>query len=121
MIAVGAGRFYRLLYLFLFLPLSLGDDSVETEVLSQRAVKPKTTNVPPCQNFGCLLSTNYTKNIYFYLFSIVLLQNVIGSKVGSYKGIHIASTSDRDKRTSVKNNHLRTVSNKLLRCLNVVF
>ena len=36
MIAVGAERFYRLLYLFLFLPLSLGDDSVETEVLSQR-------------------------------------------------------------------------------------
>ena len=30
----------------IFLPLSLGDGPIETEILSQRAVKPKTTNQP---------------------------------------------------------------------------
>ena len=50
-LAVGAGGGYldiffsRLLFLFSF-SLSLGDDPIWTEILSQRAVKPKTTNQP---------------------------------------------------------------------------
>ena len=42
-LAVGAGHF-SLVYLFSFsLSLSLGDGPILTEILSQRAVKPKTT------------------------------------------------------------------------------
>ena len=37
--------FSRLLYLYSF-SLSLGDGPIWTEILSQRAVKPKTTNQP---------------------------------------------------------------------------
>ena len=37
------GHFYSLLSI---LSLSLGDDPMKTEILSQRAVKPKTTNQP---------------------------------------------------------------------------
>ena len=49
-LAVGAdggfGHFYsHLSFLFSF-SLSLGDDPIKTEILSQRAVKPKTTNQP---------------------------------------------------------------------------
>ena len=40
------GHFYsRLSFLFSF-SLSLGDGPIQTEILSQRAVKPKTTNQP---------------------------------------------------------------------------
>ena len=50
-LAVGAGRdcldifFSRLSFFFSF-SLSLGDDSIEPEILFQRAIKPKTTNYP---------------------------------------------------------------------------
>ena len=37
---------FSLIYLFSSLSLSLGDGPIETEILSQRAVKPKTTNHP---------------------------------------------------------------------------
>ena len=40
------GHFFpRLSFLFSF-SLSLGDGPIQTEILSQRAVKPKTTNQP---------------------------------------------------------------------------
>ena len=40
------GHFFsRLLFLFSF-SLSLGDGPIQTEILSKRAVKPKTTNQP---------------------------------------------------------------------------
>ena len=46
-LAVGAGGggmdIFTLIYPFSF---SLGDGSIQTEILSQRAVKPKTTNQP---------------------------------------------------------------------------
>ena len=51
MLAVGAGGggldifFSRLSFLFSF-SFSRGDGPIETEILSQRAVKPKTTNQP---------------------------------------------------------------------------
>ena len=53
-LAVGAGGglfghfFSRLSFLFSF-SLSLGDDPIKTEILSQRAFKPKTTNQPTNQ------------------------------------------------------------------------
>ena len=49
-LAVGAGGgcldFFSLVYLFSFLSHSLGDGPIQTEILSQRAVKPKTNNQP---------------------------------------------------------------------------
>ena len=61
-LAVGAGGgcldFFlsRVLFLFSF-SLSLGDGPIYTEILSQRAVKPKTTNRPTifCSGFSVLL------------------------------------------------------------------
>ena len=48
--AVGAGggclHIFSLVYLFSFVSLSLGDGPIQTEILSQRAIKPKTTNQP---------------------------------------------------------------------------
>ena len=49
-LAVGAGGggldIFTLIYPFSSFSLSLGDGSIWTEILSQRAVKPKTTNQP---------------------------------------------------------------------------
>ena len=49
-LAVGAGGggldIFTLIYPFSSFSLSLGDGSIQTEILSQRAVKPKTTNQP---------------------------------------------------------------------------
>ena len=49
-LAVGAGEgcleIFILLYFFPSFSPSLGDVSIYTEILSQRAVKPKTTNQP---------------------------------------------------------------------------
>ena len=49
-LAVGAGGggldIFTLIYPFSSFSLSLGDGSIKTEILSQRAVKPKTTNQP---------------------------------------------------------------------------
>ena len=39
--------------------LSLGDDPIQTEILSQRAVKPKATTPPPQKK-------KMVKNIFFY-------------------------------------------------------
>ena len=38
--------FFSLVYLFSFHSHSLGDGPIETEIMSQRAVKPQTTNQP---------------------------------------------------------------------------
>ena len=50
-LAVGAGGFFldifSLLYPFFSFSLSLGDDPILTEILSQRADKPQTTNPFP--------------------------------------------------------------------------
>ena len=43
------GHFYSHLSFLSFISLSLGDGPIETEILSQRAVKPKTTNQPTNQ------------------------------------------------------------------------
>ena len=40
------GHFYSHLSLLFSFSLSLGDGPIQTEILSQRAVKPKTTNQP---------------------------------------------------------------------------
>ena len=40
------GHIFSLVYLFYCLSPSLGDDPILTEILSQRTVKPKTTNLP---------------------------------------------------------------------------
>ena len=49
-LAVGAGGRYldifSLVCLFSFLSPSLGDGPIQTKILSQKAVKPKTTNQP---------------------------------------------------------------------------
>ena len=49
-LAVGAGGgcldIFSLLYPFFSFSLSLGDGSIQTEILSQRAAKPKTINQP---------------------------------------------------------------------------
>ena len=56
-LAVGAGgglfgHFFSHLSLLLAFSLSLGDGPIWTEILSQRAVKPKTTNQPnPFQQY----------------------------------------------------------------------
>ena len=52
-LAVGAGGggldIFTLIYPFSSFSLSLGDGPIKTEILSQRAVKPKSTNQPtPC-------------------------------------------------------------------------
>ena len=52
-VAVGAGwglfgHFYSHLSFLSSFSLSLGDGPILTEILSQRAVKPKTTNQPTC-------------------------------------------------------------------------
>ena len=48
--AVGAGwgslDIFTLIYPFSSFSFSLGDGSIQTKILSQRAVKPKTTNQP---------------------------------------------------------------------------
>ena len=44
------GHFYSPLSFLSSFSLSLGDGPIQTEILSQRAVKPKTTNQP---NDGC--------------------------------------------------------------------
>ena len=54
-LAVGAGgalfgHFYSHLSFLSSFSLSLGDNPVWTEILSQRAVKPKTTNQPTYRN-----------------------------------------------------------------------
>ena len=41
---VGCLDIFSLVYLFSFLSPSLGDGPMWTEILSQRAIKPKTTN-----------------------------------------------------------------------------
>ena len=52
-LAVGAGGFFFghfFFYHFSFsFSLSLGDGPIQTEILSQRVVKPKTTNQPTCK------------------------------------------------------------------------
>ena len=62
-LVVGAGGgcldVFSLIYHFLFsFSHSLGDGPIETEILSQRAVKPKTTNQPTkihnCQSYTYL-------------------------------------------------------------------
>ena len=49
-LSVGAGGggldIFTLIYPFSSFSLSLGDGPIQTEILSQRAVKPKTTNQP---------------------------------------------------------------------------
>ena len=49
-LAVGAGGgcldIFTLIYSFSSFSLSLGDGPIQTEILSQRAIKPKTTNQP---------------------------------------------------------------------------
>ena len=49
-LAVGVGGggldIFSLIYPFSSFSLSVGDGSIYTEILSQRAVKPKTTNQP---------------------------------------------------------------------------
>ena len=60
-LAVGAGRGYldiiSLIYLFSVLSLSLGDGLIQTEILSQRAIKPKRTNQP---NLSLRVTENLT-------------------------------------------------------------
>ena len=45
------GHFYSHLFFLFFLSLSLGDDPMQTEILSQRVVKPK-NNQPTNLQFG---------------------------------------------------------------------
>ena len=57
-LAVGAGgglfgHFNTPLSLLFIFSLSLGDGPILTEILSERAVKPKTTNQPNPRNTGC--------------------------------------------------------------------
>ena len=60
-LAVGAGGgcldIFTLIYLFFSFSLSLGDGPIKTEILSQRAVKPKTTNQPT-------IITSMTKHVF---------------------------------------------------------
>ena len=62
-LAVGAGGgcldiFFSRLSLLFFFSLSLGDGPIQTEILSQRAVKPKK---PTNQSIGC----NFKPRFYF--------------------------------------------------------
>ena len=56
-VAAGGGclDIFTLIYHFSFSPLSLslGDGLIWTEILSQRAVKPKTTNQPTYEKICC--------------------------------------------------------------------
>ena len=68
-LAVGAGGgcldIFILLYLFSF-SLSLGDGPIKTELLSQRAVKPKTTNQPATGiNVICATGKNINSRFRF--------------------------------------------------------
>ena len=50
------GHFFSLLSFPFPCPLSLGDGPIQTEILSQRAVKPKTTNQPTSGSKSCRVS-----------------------------------------------------------------
>ena len=59
-LAVGAGGgcldIFSLIYHFFSFSLSLGEGPILTEIMSQRAVKPKTTNQPTQE--GCMYETD---------------------------------------------------------------
>ena len=52
-LAVGAGGGCLDIFSLISFSLSLGDGPIETEILSQRAVKPKTTNQPKIETWLC--------------------------------------------------------------------
>ena len=66
-LAVGAGGhfFSRLSFLFYF-SLSLGDGPVQTKILSQMAVKPKTTNKVELINHVLALFFNFYRCHVFF-------------------------------------------------------
>ena len=59
------GHFFSLLSCLSSFSLSLGDDWIYTEILSQRAVKPKTTNLPTTSFFldHCYLLIKYETSL----------------------------------------------------------
>ena len=70
-LAVGADGggldIFTLIYSFSHFSLSLGDGPILTEILSQRAVKPKTTNQPTDQlACPCSLITVFPAHIKIY-------------------------------------------------------
>ena len=83
-LAVGAGGglfgnfFSRLSFLFSF-SLSLGDGPIQTGILSQRAVKPKTTNQPfiilTCLIARLLNPTTYVLTYDVWLHRLALIRN----------------------------------------------
>ena len=67
------GHFFSYLSLLFSFSLSLGDGPIETEILSQRAVKPKTTN-QPTNSSQCFMISRCKQNVAF-------LCNIILAKV----------------------------------------
>ena len=76
-LAVGAGGggldIFTLIYPFSSFSLSLGDGPIQTEILSQRAVKPKTTNQPIVV---CICMYSILNKI---LFTLILAMHLIGT------------------------------------------
>ena len=70
--------FFSLVYLFSFLSHSLGDGPIQTEILPQRAVKPKTTNQPNPVVSG-LRTPVYS---CYHIYSEVLDKNACGGIKG---------------------------------------
>ena len=64
------GHFYSHLSFLFYFSLSVGDSSIKTEILSQRAVKPKTTNQPitGLAVFGDSAQTDKTSPAVEFLF-----------------------------------------------------
>ena len=76
-LAVGVGGscldIFTLLYLFSPLSSSLGDGPIETEILSQRALKPKTTN----QLINCIGAKGEARRPLIFLTLLQTLQRRI--------------------------------------------
>ena len=81
-LAVGAGGggldIFTLIYPFSSFSLSLGDGPIWTEILSQRAVKPKTTNQP-----------NPSQIIYLFVFVIFRVKRLFFLQVYGLMGITV--------------------------------
>ena len=89
------GHFYSQLSFLSSFSLSLGDGSIWTEILSQRAVKPKTTNQP----------TNFHYSVSFEIMSVTVQEENIGSLFFKHPAnIFISGPSGSGKTEFVKKN-----------------
>ena len=96
-LAVGAGGggldIFTLIYPFSSFSLSSGDGSILTEILSQRAVKPKTTNQPTNTEMF-IYSFNLTAPLPLWIFFFCLSTKRVVCELGQeFRGNDVLSAS----------------------------